>query len=49
MAFDNRGAYWLQEDETVLNPYFGAAMLRCGEMKEVLSMPDHEGGEANDE
>jgi Cu(I)/Ag(I) efflux system membrane fusion protein len=48
MAFDNRGGYWLQEDETVLNPYFGAAMLRCGEMKEVLSMPGGEGGEAHD-
>ncbi len=30
MAFKNRGALWLQSDETVRNPYFGAAMLRCG-------------------
>ncbi len=31
MAFDGRGAAWLQVGERVANPYFGAAMLRCGE------------------
>ncbi|MFT6040786.1 MAG: Cu(I)/Ag(I) efflux system membrane fusion protein [Gammaproteobacteria bacterium] len=36
MAFDNRGADWLQRDETVNNPYFGAAMLRCGDVTETL-------------
>ena len=30
MAFNNRGAIWLQDSEDVLNPYFGAAMLHCG-------------------
>jgi Cu(I)/Ag(I) efflux system membrane fusion protein len=30
MAFANRGADWLQKDDTVRNPYFGEAMLRCG-------------------
>ncbi|TWT41041.1 Cation efflux system protein CusB precursor [Phycisphaerae bacterium RAS1] len=30
MAFDDRGADWLQIDEAVRNPYFGAAMYRCG-------------------
>lgn len=30
MAFDFRGADWIQADQTVLNPYFGAEMLRCG-------------------
>ena len=30
MAFNNRGATWLQLDEKVRNPYFGAAMLTCG-------------------
>ena len=30
MAFDNRGAAWLQEGETIDNPYFGHAMRRCG-------------------
>ena len=36
MAFDNRGAAWIQRTETIENPYFGKAMLRCGEIKEVL-------------
>jgi Cu(I)/Ag(I) efflux system membrane fusion protein len=31
MAFDGRGAKWLQDDGPVANPYFGNAMLRCGE------------------
>ncbi len=33
MAFDNRGAEWLQRTEAVANPYFGAAMPRCGEVR----------------
>lgn len=35
MAFDNKGAYWLSETEEILNPYFGASMLNCGEIKET--------------
>jgi Cu(I)/Ag(I) efflux system membrane fusion protein len=35
MAFDNKGAYWLSETEEILNPYFGDAMLSCGEVKET--------------
>lgn len=31
MAFNNRGATWLQDSDDLLNPYFGAAMLKCGE------------------
>jgi Cu(I)/Ag(I) efflux system membrane fusion protein len=30
MAFSNRGATWLQTDTDVRNPYFGAAMYKCG-------------------
>lgn len=30
MAFDNKGADWLQADADVRNPYFGEAMLKCG-------------------
>jgi Cu(I)/Ag(I) efflux system membrane fusion protein len=30
MAFDFAGADWIQSEEEVLNPYFGATMLRCG-------------------
>lgn len=37
MAFDNRGAGWLQPTRQVRNPYFGAAMLRCGSIEQDLS------------
>lgn len=37
MAFDNQGAYWLQPDSRLLNPYFGASMLRCGDRVESFS------------
>jgi len=30
MAFEWRGATWLQEGEAIRNPYFGSAMLECG-------------------
>lgn len=36
MAFDNKGATWLQNDEGTRNPYFGSAMLKCGEVIEVI-------------
>lgn len=36
MAFDNRGADWLQSDDKTLNPYFGAMMLRCGGVSETI-------------
>lgn len=36
MAFNNRGATWLQREEEIRNPYFGAAMPRCGEIREVM-------------
>jgi membrane fusion protein, copper/silver efflux system len=32
MAFGNQGADWLQEDQEIANPYFGARMFRCGEI-----------------
>lgn len=35
MAFDNEGAFWLSEIEDIKNPYFGDAMLTCGENKAV--------------
>ena len=31
MAFDNRGASWLQDNPEVRNPYFGSKMLRCAD------------------
>jgi Cu(I)/Ag(I) efflux system membrane fusion protein len=36
MAFENTGASWLQTDKQVQNPYFGAKMLRCGEVSNVI-------------
>ena len=33
MAFDNAGARWLQRGTKINNPYFGASMLRCGEIR----------------
>jgi Cu(I)/Ag(I) efflux system membrane fusion protein len=36
MAFDNRGANWLQADDKTLNPYFGAMMLKCGGVIETI-------------
>jgi membrane fusion protein, copper/silver efflux system len=32
MAFGGLGAYWLQQPGDITNPYFGASMLRCGEV-----------------
>ena len=36
MVDNDSGAYWLSKEEKVLNPYFGDAMLRCGEVKQVI-------------
>jgi Cu(I)/Ag(I) efflux system membrane fusion protein len=39
MANNNAGADWLQNKEPLQNPYFGAQMLECGEVKETLGAP----------
>lgn len=36
MADQNKGAYWLSTEEKVYNPYFGDAMLTCGEVKQII-------------
>ena len=36
MAFNNRGATWLQQTEDVHNPYFGSAMPECGSVIETI-------------
>jgi len=36
MAFNNKGADWLQSNADTRNPYFGASMLKCGEITEVI-------------
>jgi Cu(I)/Ag(I) efflux system membrane fusion protein len=37
MAYDSTGAYWVQDDRIVNNPYFGSMMLRCGIIRETLA------------
>ncbi|MEQ9299479.1 MAG: efflux RND transporter periplasmic adaptor subunit [Cyclobacteriaceae bacterium] len=36
MAMQNKGAFWLSDSEKILNPYFGDAMLTCGNVEEEL-------------
>ncbi|MBU3822060.1 efflux RND transporter periplasmic adaptor subunit [Flavobacteriaceae bacterium XHP0103] len=36
MADNEKGAYWLSEEQNVLNPYFGDSMLTCGEVKQEI-------------
>ncbi|MDG1398066.1 MAG: efflux RND transporter periplasmic adaptor subunit [Polaribacter sp.] len=36
MADNNKGVFWLSKEEKVINPYFGEAMLTCGEVKQVI-------------
>ena len=36
MAFNNKGAYWISKSKEIRNPYFGSAMLTCGEVKRKL-------------
>lgn len=35
MAFGDQGAFWLSEKKDITNPYFGASMLTCGEVKQT--------------
>jgi len=36
MVFNNKGADWLQADKEIRNPYFGASMLKCGEVVKTM-------------
>jgi Cu(I)/Ag(I) efflux system membrane fusion protein len=36
MAFDDKGAEWVQRDELLANPYYGQAMLRHGDFRATL-------------
>lgn len=36
MALNNVGADWIQVEEPLQNPFFGAMMLKCGELKETI-------------
>ena len=37
MANKDRGANWLSRSKEIQNPYYGASMLRCGEVTETLN------------
>mgnify|MGYP003645339679 CR=1 FL=1 len=36
MADNNKGAFWLSLEKEIRNPYYGEAMLKCGEVKATL-------------
>lgn len=36
MAFNDKGAYWLSDEEEIKNPYFGKKMIECGEVRDSL-------------
>ncbi|WP_010229981.1 DUF3347 domain-containing protein [Gillisia marina] len=36
MANSNKGAFWLSASSEVKNPYYGSAMLTCGEVKDTI-------------
>jgi len=36
MANDNKGADWLSHSKDIKNPYYGKAMLTCGEVKDSI-------------
>jgi uncharacterized protein YdbL (DUF1318 family) len=38
MAFNNTGANWLSNSDEIRNPYFGAKMLECGEVRDSVSV-----------
>ncbi len=50
MAFENRGANWLQKEKEVRNPYFGQAMPACGEITETYfeDAPAGQGGQKHE-
>ena len=42
MARDGEGAAWLQPQAELLNPYFGPAMLRCGDIQQRFDAKEHD-------
>ncbi len=48
MVYSDRGADWLQVSEPLQNPYFGAMMLRCGEVTGKIQSMMPEGDESNE-
>ena len=37
MAFDDKGASWLQKTKPIANPYYATEMKRCGEVKRAIA------------
>lgn len=37
MAFDQKGADWLQGTSEIANPWFGSSMLKCGSLEDTIS------------
>jgi Cu(I)/Ag(I) efflux system membrane fusion protein len=37
MADNDKGADWLSKEESIINPYFGESMLKCGEVKKKFN------------
>ncbi|AXG70799.1 cation efflux system protein CusB [Kordia sp. SMS9] len=42
MADNDKGAYWISNETTIKNPYFGDAMLTCGSVVQVLRVGKYE-------
>ena len=36
MANSDKGAIWLSTEETIMNPYFGKIMLKCGKVESII-------------
>lgn len=36
MVNNNKGAFWLSEEEQIKNPYFGSKMLKCGNTESII-------------
>lgn len=36
MVNSDKGAFWLSTEEGILNPYYGASMLKCGEVTDEI-------------
>ncbi|MDP6506714.1 MAG: hypothetical protein QF886_24015, partial [Planctomycetota bacterium] len=45
MANDGEGASWLQVSSKIANPYYGAEMLRCGDIEPLADATNDEGEE----
>jgi len=48
MAFNNRGATWLQDTDQTQNPYFGATMPACGSIAQVITAGQREENDSHE-